>query len=719
MSKKNIFDKIVSDVDKSLNENFENYKDIKKNFKETFNQEKTNENTKEDNNISFCTKCGAKMDQDDLFCQSCGAKSKRKKTQVSNKEVELEEDNEEDTQKSSKTKEEASYKCPNCGSSLESYTSNCPYCHTEIRNVKSSEAMEKFSKGLEKIRSKEMPKYDGKESLLKRTIGVDLSKDVKAREEFEDNFKNRMNEEIADYINNYPVPNSKEDLVEFMILVTSNVNSKNDNPDVIKKAWESKMEQVYKKSKITLKNQSDIKIIDDLYNSKKKELKSNKVDKCFYISCGICLYIALVITIGSLMFGLSFVFFSLGVMTILYYWINGDGTKLFKTSIILTKKMVKVMSIIFFGIALLFAIGGVIKLNTHSEEYNNYYNNTEEKHNVDVEIDFEGNLLFNRYDVKLNIYDYEVNIPHGENKTFDLKLPNGKHRLVFTGDGMVEYVDLNVKGDTRVKYKISCHSDEIKVSLLEIEYFDDSNNDDGNNDDNDNNNNDSSDEPKLDDVETEEKEETKKIILSKSSSDFIGKNYKDVENDLKSIGFKNIKTSEKETTEKNNTNDSVALITIGGKTFDANSEFDENSEVNIVYWYLKEEPKKESVSYSTNDKDSVKDGNKGIYAYKSRGGQYDIYWIIDFDSGYVYNFFDGNGDDTCDRVKIDYGNLNDYVKITWHDGNDKWSYGLHFKYRRQPDHLIVQDNDGFDLDFYSTNLNAALKVRETKTIKDY
>ena len=254
MSKKNIFDKIVSDVDKSLNENFENYKDIKKNFKETFNQEKTNENTKEDNDISFCTKCGAKMDQDDLFCQFCGAKSKRKKTQVS-------------TKKGSKTKEEASYKCPNCGSSLESYTSNCPYCHTEIRNIKSSEAMEKFSKGLEKIRSKEMPKYDGKESLLKKTIGIDLSKDVKAREEFEDNFKNKINEKIADYINNYPVPNSKEDLVEFMILVTSNVNSKNDDPVVIKKAWESKMEQIYKKSKITLKNQSDIKIIDDLYNS--------------------------------------------------------------------------------------------------------------------------------------------------------------------------------------------------------------------------------------------------------------------------------------------------------------------------------------------------------------------------------------------------------------------------------------------------------------------
>ena len=328
-----------------------------------------------------------------------------------------------------------------------------------------------------------------------------------------------------------------------------------------------------------------------------------------------------------------------------------------------------------------------------------------EKNNVEVEIDFIENLILNKYDVKLSIYDQEVNLPHGQNKTFNLKLVDGKHRLKFTGDGMVEYVDLQVKGNTRVKYQISCHTDEIKVTELEIEYLDDSNND--------------SDKKDSDDTKTGEKTDDKKIVISKSSSDFINKNYKDIENELKSLGFKNVKTSKKETTDKNNTNDNVAEITIDGKEFDANSEFDENSEVNITYWSLKEEPKKESVSYSTNDKDSVKDGNKGIYAYKSRGGQYDIYWIIDFDAGYVYNYFDGNGDDNCDRLKIDFGNLNDYVKITWHDGNDQWSYGLHFKYRRQPDHLIVQDNDGFDLDFYSTNLNAALKIREKKNIKDY
>ena len=703
MGKKSTFNKIISDIDKSLDENLESYKEIKKNLKETFGKEKLDENIKEDKDILFCTKCGAEMEQDDLFCQSCGAKRKKEKVQSKNKEEEEpDEKTEEEIKQTKKTKKETVYKCPNCGSSLESYTSNCPYCHTELRNIKSSESMENFSKGLEKIKSKEMPKYEGKESLLKKTIGIDLSKDIEAREEFESSFRRKINAEVANYINNYPVPNSKEDLIEFMILVTSNITTKDDCPTEIKKAWESKMEQIYKKSKLTFKNPNDIKIIEDLYNSKKQELKSHKVDIGFYISGGICLYIALMIVIANGLFALSFIFFSLGVMLILYYLINGEGAKLFKTPIKLTKKAVKIATIVFFGIALLCAIVGVIKQNPHYEEYNNNYNDVVENNNVEFEIDFVENLILNKYDVKLSIYDQEVNLPHGENKTFNLELPDGKHRLKFTGDGMVEYVDLQVKGNTRVKYQISCHTDEIKVTELEIEYLDDSNNDSNKTD--------------SDDTKTEE---NTKIVISKNSSDFINENYKEVEKELKSLGFKNIKISKKETTDKNNINENVAEITIAGKDFDANSEFDENSEVNITYWYLKEEPKKESVSYSTNDKDSVKDGNKGIYAYKSRGGQYDIYWIIDFDAGYVYNYFDGNGDDNCDRVKIDSGNLNDYVKITWHDGNDQWSYGLHFKYRRQPDHLIVQDNDGFDLDFYSTNLNAALKIRETKKIKDY
>lgn len=129
--------------------------------------------------------------------------------------------------------------------------------------------------------------------------------------------------------------------------------------------------------------------------------------------------------------------------------------------------------------------------------------------------------------------------------------------------------------------------------------------------------------------------------------------------------------------------------------------------------------KTDAVSYSTNDQDTAKKGDSGVFSYKSRGGTYDIYYIIDFDEGYVYYFCDGNGDTTCDRLKMDSGDLNDVLIITYHDGSDVWSYGLHFKWKNQPDHLIMQDNDGFEYDFYTTNLSDALSLRKSKTIVDY
>lgn len=130
--------------------------------------------------------------------------------------------------------------------------------------------------------------------------------------------------------------------------------------------------------------------------------------------------------------------------------------------------------------------------------------------------------------------------------------------------------------------------------------------------------------------------------------------------------------------------------------------------------------KSSSVSYSTNTKDTVKNGDSGIYAYKSRGGTYENYYIIDFDEGYVYFFSDGNGNDIADRVKIDYGTLNDVAVITYHDSDgSSWSYGLYFKYKNQPDHLILQDEDGFEYDFYTTNLKDAQRILHTKEISNY
>lgn len=130
-------------------------------------------------------------------------------------------------------------------------------------------------------------------------------------------------------------------------------------------------------------------------------------------------------------------------------------------------------------------------------------------------------------------------------------------------------------------------------------------------------------------------------------------------------------------------------------------------------------PAGKSVIYSTNDFETAKKGNSGVFAYRSTGGTYYNYYIIDFDEGYVYFFSDGNGDAICDRLKIESGDLNDVLIITYHDGDYSWSEGLHFKWKNQPDILILQDSVGFEVKFVTTNLKDALKIREGKTIIDY
>ena len=160
----------------------------------------------------------------------------------------------------------------------------------------------------------------------------------------------------------------------------------------------------------------------------------------------------------------------------------------------------------------------------------------------------------------------------------------------------------------------------------------------------------------------------------------------------------------------------ITEFLIGKSNFSKDDKVLPNSTITFYsYQYKKPEP----VSYSTNDYETAKQGNTGIFAYVDDSGIYDIYWIIDFDEGYVYWFTDGNGDGQCDRLKIESGNLNTVLIITYHDGGTEWSNGLHFKYKNQPNHLIMQDQDGFEYNYYSTDLEEALAIRSTKNIKDY
>ena len=56
--------------------------------------------------------------------------------------------------------------------------------------------------------------------------------------------------------------------------------------------------------------------------------------------------------------------------------------------------------------------------------------------------------------------------------------------------------------------------------------------------------------------------------------------------------------------------------------------------------------------------------------------------------------------------------------MTYDFDGDLAEYGLHFKYKNNPENLIVQDNDGFEQDFSPANFKYAMTIKDGKTVKE-
>lgn len=327
------------------------------------------------------------------------------------------------------------------------------------------------------------------------------------------------------------------------------------------------------------------------------------------------------------------------------------------------------------------------------------------KCNVKIHVDFVPNLIFSKYDVNLLLNGIEEGtLTHGEDQDFEFSIDPGEYTLTFESaesSSVKGEVTLTVDCDIEASYKIACSSDKVSVETLYVDRL-----------------------TELADGE---------VKLDVAASEYKHKNYEDVTAALKTLGFTNIKYEVLYDIVLGWTDDGeVESVSIADKTdFNRGDVFSADAEIVITYHMPEDDdPNKTTetipaeddnspVFYSTNDYETAKQGNSGVFSYKSTGGSYDIYWIIDFDEGYVYWFTDGNGDSTYDRLKIDSGTLNDKVIITYHDGSDEWSYSLHFKYVDHPETLIMVDNDGFDYKYATTDLNNAISIRDTKTINDY
>ncbi|MCD7741763.1 MAG: zinc ribbon domain-containing protein [Ruminococcus sp.] len=193
----------------------------------------------------FCTRCGSKVKQinaqSSVICPSCGDALIPGKKFCANcgwSQDGLQENQNKHT-KREVVFEGDIHKCPNCGEIVTAFSAFCTTCGYEIRNGTSSSSVKEFA-----LRISQIPN----------------TSNITAK---------------ADFVSNYPVPNTREDLMEFMLLIKSHVNDKSDlDFDIVMlKAWKSKLEQIYEKAKICMKDDARFDEINKNYLETKKLIK--------------------------------------------------------------------------------------------------------------------------------------------------------------------------------------------------------------------------------------------------------------------------------------------------------------------------------------------------------------------------------------------------------------------------------------------------------------
>lgn len=204
--------------------------------------------------MAYCRNCGTQLIDGAKFCQKCGHPA--------------EGENREHTQRRQEYAGKL-YKCPHCGEVLKSFELNCPACGYELRGARASSAVKEFALKLEAIESRR--EYE-------RPRGLFAAAEAQQR-------VSKTDEQKISLIKSFSVPNTKEDMLEFMILATSSMNmrtydSTNTNVSKSEKeinaAWFSKVQQVYEKAKRSYSTDSIFAEIQTLYDSCNAEIKKSK-----------------------------------------------------------------------------------------------------------------------------------------------------------------------------------------------------------------------------------------------------------------------------------------------------------------------------------------------------------------------------------------------------------------------------------------------------------
>lgn len=247
----------------------------------------------------FCQYCGTKLDPGARFCKSCGKPLEGAVAGGGDAAPQPQETFSHKQHTERKTVYEGQlHKCPNCGELLDSFRSHCPSCGYEIRDARSSSSVRELAQKLERIEAERMAPIEEKKSLMKMVFGKDFKEEDEV-EEAQERFDEHKRQQKANLIINFSIPNTREDILEFMILASSNIDVKKGIDDDVTKAWISKLDQVYEKARLMLGNSPSFSQIKYIYDRKKAQIKNRKF-KGLATACFI---------VGGYILLMSFIFF--------------------------------------------------------------------------------------------------------------------------------------------------------------------------------------------------------------------------------------------------------------------------------------------------------------------------------------------------------------------------------------------------------------------------
>lgn len=224
---------------------------------------------KKEGKVMFCSNCGTKLNEGARFCHGCGSAVGAAPAPVVPEPPVQPKANSQERQQEYVGKV---LKCPHCGNPITERDVLCPTCGMEITGRAAVTSVQAFKEQLMAI-----------ENTRKGGLGGLLGVYTAA---------NKADVQKLSLIRNFPIPNSIDDILEFIMLAIANIDvslSKNTMMNrmnntqtfesgatigrTISNAWVSKMQQAYQKAEIMFPDAPAFKGIQKLYFDKMKELK--------------------------------------------------------------------------------------------------------------------------------------------------------------------------------------------------------------------------------------------------------------------------------------------------------------------------------------------------------------------------------------------------------------------------------------------------------------